>query len=144
LTLIPTATGTLAPTPSGCTEPANDTLNGACGPMVPGLTYEGYLSRAGDLDWYFLDLPAPRAIAVHLTHVPPSCDADLELRDGSGDLLLASSHPGTIDEVITSSRLPAGRYHIVVTQRVGHGTSSTYSLRYHHMAASVHLPLILH
>lgn len=124
----PPATPTPTPVPA-CAEPANDYLEGACGPLLPGMVWRDYISSEHDTaDWFFFDLPAPGPITIYLREQCAACDFDLYLYDNWGEYLMHSAWPGSRDEQIEATGPMAGRYCVRVRRVQGWSATQPYAL----------------
>jgi len=129
----PTKTSTPTPTatPLHCPEPANNAREGACGPIMPNVTYRSYISSTNDpRDWFYFDMATWHTIEAWLTNIAQGCDYDLYLRDANGNHIITSPNPGNADEHILWGPVAAGRYYLVVVS-INHTWSASvpYALR---------------
>lgn len=62
----------------GCSEPANETRGGACGPLISDMTYYATMASPSDnWDWYCFDMGTLHTIEAWLADIPAGCDFDL-------------------------------------------------------------------
>jgi hypothetical protein len=69
----------------------------------------------GDPDWYVVEVPAGKAIAVDLTHDPLEGDLDLVLFDSDGTTQLAASRTTNDVEKVRAAAVSGGRAYVLVT-----------------------------
>jgi len=117
-------------TPWQCSEPVNNTRQGACGPLMANSVYREHISSPTDeFDWFYFDMAVARTIEAWLTEIPLVCDYDLYLKDSDGGGITSSAKPGNEAEHIRWGPLPAGRYYLVVARIEGWNTGVPYALR---------------
>lgn len=104
---------------------AGNTIDQARGVQVSsfGKTYRGWVGSLDPVDYHSFSLGASNEFNLSLDGL--SGNADIELLDSEGNILLSSSNPGILPETLNTT-LDSGAYHFRVLP-VG-GISTTYSL----------------
>jgi streptogramin lyase len=111
-------------------EPNDDALTQANGPIVSGLTYYGTFPLLEDrVDHFFFDMPTAKRVDIFLSKIPPFNDYDLYLLDAGLGLVALSERPGSLEEHIATSVLPAGRYYIRVVNAKSLVSTQAYQLK---------------
>jgi hypothetical protein len=111
-------------------EPNDDALTQANGPVVSDLTYYGVFAVLEDIqDYFYFDLPTDSPVELWLTDIPAWQNYNLVLRNANLDAVGYSGRPGENDEHILTGTLPAGRYYIQVFRESGNGSTLPYHLR---------------
>jgi len=113
-----------------CSEPANDSPSGACGPLASGWSYQGYVDSPQDqFDWYYFDMARPGAIDVWLTSIPQGCVLDIEVFDSSLQRIAHETGVGNADMYLHATGSSQGRYYVRLTRIQGSSTTQAYTLQ---------------
>ncbi|MCB0198988.1 MAG: pre-peptidase C-terminal domain-containing protein [Anaerolineae bacterium] len=110
----------------------NNTRATAYGPLQSGTAYQAYIWRAGDQDYYYIDVTATNTdITVDLTNIPANTDYDLYLyASATAPLPVASSAQyGNVDEHIRYHPAATGRYYIRIYPYQGASKQQPYHLK---------------
>ena len=128
--LAPTSTPTPTSTPIVDLFEPNNSFAQAWGPLESNQVYQALIYAPSDIDdFYWFDMPNPRAIQVDLWHIPPGHNYDLYLYDANRGQIGASTNWGSQPEIIQANPLPAGRYYVRVKPVTGYSVTERYSLR---------------
>ncbi len=124
----PTREPTATPFREDPYEP-NDSVIQAFGPLSPGQEYQAYVSGKEDIDFFYLEIEAPKTVSVALTNIPVETDYDLYLVTAEEDVLSSSSNSGEKDERIEYTTSSVGVFYILVLPFHNFSETEPYTLR---------------
>jgi hypothetical protein len=129
LPVTPTREPTATPTPSyeDPYEP-NDSMNQASGPLIPGQEYQAYISAKDDIDFFFLEIEAPKTVNVALAGIAAGADYDLYLVTGEEDVLSSSANSGEEEERLEYTTSSVGVFYIVILPFENFSETESYTL----------------
>lgn len=91
-----------------------------------GTTYQSYISKEDDVDYYRLYVSAAGPINIKLSDLPH--DYNLELYNSDGVMVDYSENSGTASEDINYYAYGAGNYYIKIYSRLDYSITQKYSL----------------